>query len=86
MPIDFFNYGDNELGKTSSLYGVSFRYQTLFYHAILNVGSNEFGPVNNEEFMFLIFSLIISAILMSIVFGDVAGLIAVSDQKNFERQ
>ena len=58
----------------------------MLYYAILNLGSNEFGPVNNFEFTFLIFTLIGSAMLNAIIFGDVATLVSVLEQKDSERQ
>lgn len=49
----------------------------MVYYGILNLGMNEFGPVNDIEMIFLIFTLIFSAILNSLIFGDVAVLISV---------
>jgi len=39
------------------------------------LGGGELGPVNKEEFGYLIFMLIISAILNALLFGDIAGLV-----------
>jgi hypothetical protein len=74
MPIDFVNFPDQELGRDSDLYTTFFRYMTLLYYGIINIGSNEFGPVNNSEFIFCIISLMISAMLNAIIFGDIASL------------
>lgn len=78
MPIDWVNYSDSELGKTSE-YSLMFRYFIMLYYGVLNLGNGEFGPVNGKEFCFLIVSMILSSMLMSIVFGDVAALIATKD-------
>lgn len=44
------------------------------YYAVVDIGSAEFGPVNQWEFIFFFGTQIISSILMAIVFGDIAGL------------
>lgn len=48
----------------------------MFYEAILNIGSNEFGPVNESDMLYLVITLIFSAILNAIIFGDIANLIS----------
>lgn len=75
MPTDFVNYPDQELGRDSEKYRVLFRYLSLLYYGILNIGSNEFGPVNSMEYLFCTITLILSAMLNAILFGDVSGLI-----------
>ena len=57
----------------------------MLYHAILNLGMNEFGPVNEIEYVYLIFTLIGSALLNALLFGDVASLVAVLSKKENER-
>ena len=54
----------------------------LLYYALLNVGSNEFGPVNELEMIFLVITLIFSAFLNALIFGDVVGLIEVLQKNN----
>jgi hypothetical protein len=51
----------------------------MYYYAILNIGQNELGPVNIPEFLFVVFTLIISSIMMSIVFGDVVTVVSERD-------
>ena len=58
------------------------RYFVLLYYALLNVGSNEFGPVNELEMIFLVITLIFSAFLNALIFGDVVGLIEVLQKNN----
>lgn len=52
------------------------------YIAILQLGSNEIGPVNEFEMLFLIFNLIGAALLNSLLFGQIAGLIGVLEISN----
>jgi len=54
--------------------------------AVLILGSNEIGPVNEIEMIFVILTLICSAMLNAIIFGDIAGLIAVLSKKESNRQ
>lgn len=74
MPIDFVNFPDQELGRTSVKYDLWFRYSSMLYMALLVIGSNELGPVNNFEMIYFVGTLIVSAMLNSIVFAEVAGL------------
>jgi len=83
MPLDWVNYVDQRLYSTE--YDLSFRYTTMLYYAILDLGSNEFGPANNIEFAFLIATLICSALLNAIIFGDIASLVSELSSKSSER-
>ena len=74
MPLSFVEPYAQELGVDSDLYTTMFRYLSLLYYGIINIGCNEFGPDNKWEYIFLIATLIISAMLKSVVFGDIAGL------------
>lgn len=86
-PIDWLNYGDYELGRTSSNYPDSYsRYFVMLYYGVLNIGLNEYGPVNIREYVYLLVSLVISAILVSVVFGDIASLIFMIGIKADNRQ
>ena len=55
---------------------------------VLDLGINEFGPVNEEEMVFLVITLIASSLLNALIFGDVATLIQVLSQKeqSFQEQ
>ena len=57
----------------------------MLYYAVLDLGMNDFLPMNNVEYLYLIVTLIISAFLNSLIFGDVAGLIAVLQKKEVLR-
>jgi hypothetical protein len=46
----------------------------MYYYALLNFGSNEFGPVNKEDMMFIICTMIISVLISNIVLGDISSL------------
>ena len=48
----------------------------MLYYAVLNLGSNEFGPVNEIEMAYLVSTLIVSALFNALIFGDVAGLVS----------
>lgn len=50
------------------------RYSLMFYYGILLVGQNEFGPVNISELIFFFVSLVVSGILTSLIFGDIASI------------
>ena len=80
MPLDWVNYVDQEVFTKN--YSVRHRYSTMLYISILQLGSNEIGPVNEIEMLFLVFNLIIAALLNSLLFGDIAGLIGVLESKN----
>lgn len=75
MPLDWHNYVD--AGIFTSEYSLWFRYETMVYQAVLNVGINEFGPVNEVEMLFMLSTLIMSSLLNALIFGDVAVLISV---------
>ena len=76
MTIDWVNFVDYGINKDSELYTLMFRYWTMLYYGVLNLGSNEFGPVNEIEMLYLVITLIISALMNALLFGDVAGLVS----------
>ena len=53
----------------------------MLYHAVLYLGSNELGPVNESEMLFAVITLLSAAILNALLFGDVASLMAVLSRK-----
>ena len=53
----------------------------MLYHAVLYLGSNELGPVNEAEMLFAVITLLSAAILNALLFGDVASLMAVLSRK-----
>ena len=75
MPIDWANYVDNRLYTTD--YDMMLRYKTMLYYGILNLGINEFGPVNRIEYMYLIVTLIVSSLLSALLFGDISSYIEI---------
>jgi hypothetical protein len=86
MPIYYVNYVEQELQRNSRLYTTAFRYISMLYYGIINIGSNELGPVNRYEYLFFTISLIISAILKAIIFGDIVSLMQKLGAKGYVRQ
>ena len=84
MPLEWANYIDQRVFDSN--YSVAFRYKSMLYYALLNIGMNEFGPVNEIEFTFLIATLIVSALMNALIFGNVASLVAVLSRKDNEIQ
>lgn len=57
-PLFWMNYGDSDFfdaGKSPIQ-----RYLLCFYHAVLIIGSNELGPVNVEEIVFMTCSILLA--------------------------
>lgn len=65
----------------SNDYNLGFKYSTMLYLGVLDLGSNEFGPVNYMEMFYLVVTLLASALLNALIFGDVANLVAVLSRK-----
>ena len=84
IPFNWANYVDQRV--FSKEYDNFFRYTTMMYEAILNIGSNEFGPVNNPEYLYLVCTLLFSAILNALIFGDIANLIFIIGKKDLNYQ
>ena len=84
MPLDWVNFEEEQLfiHERDQFY----RYTVLLYQALLNLGMNEFGPVNEVEFMYLGVTLAVSAILNALIFGDIAGIIAKLNKQKLEEQ
>ena len=51
-------------------------YLNFLYHSILFIGQNEFGPVNKSELAFVLIMLMISLVLNSLIFGQLASLMS----------
>lgn len=51
------------------------KYLVCLYYGVLILGLNEMGPVNNLEFLYFIGTLLMSAIMNSLIFSDVIMLI-----------
>jgi hypothetical protein len=48
----------------------------MFYNSIISLGLGEIGPVNNIELAFCYVSMLLSALMTSLIFGEVAVLIS----------
>lgn len=59
--IEWVNIGDSELFQPQK--SKSFRYSTMLYYSLMILGVGEMGPVNTEEYLFLIFALLFSLML-----------------------
>jgi len=57
---------------------------TMLYCGVLILGSNEFGPVNEIEMIFLVITLLVSSVLNALIFGDIAVLAGVVGKKSVE--
>lgn len=57
------------------------RYLTMYYYAVLIMGSNEMGPVNRIELMYMVCTLMAAALLNALIFGDIASLTMVFSRK-----
>lgn len=77
LTIDWTNYLEQEIDTNSGKYDSLFRYTTMLYYGVLNVGSNEFGPINVPEMLFCVITLIFSSMLTATIFGDVASLVLI---------
>lgn len=84
MPLDWVNYEEEQLFIPQR--DQFFRYTVLLYQALLNLGMNEFGPVNEVEYLYLGTTLIVSAVLNALIFGDIAGILAKLNKQTLEEQ
>lgn len=48
----------------------------MYYHSIINLGLGELGPVNYIELAFCYGSMLLSALVTTLIFGDLAFLIS----------
>jgi len=78
-PLDWVNAWDSELfSDDMTIYK---KYFTLLYYAILYIGNNEIGPVNSIEIGMCSLLLILSSLLNTQIFGEIAMLVAVLNRK-----
>lgn len=54
----------------------------MFYEALLDLGSNEFGPVNEVEMAYFVMTLMASSLLNALIFGDIASLMAIISRRS----
>ena len=54
----------------------------MFYEALLDLGSNEFGPVNEVEMLYFVMTLLASSLLNALIFGDIATLLAILSKRS----
>jgi hypothetical protein len=84
MPLNWANFVDQTIFTKE--YSFWFRYKTMLYLALMMLGSNEMGPVNEVEMVFATVNMIVAALLNTFLFGDIANLISVLERKNVQWQ
>lgn len=62
------------------------RYLLMFYYSTLIQGFNEVGPVNSIEMGFAMLALLLGSMFNALIFGDIASLISILQQKKAEHQ
>ena len=67
-------------------YTLLMRYSSMLYYGVLILGSNELGPVNEIEMLFMVTVLLLSAFANALIFGDIATLTSVLGKKSNELQ
>jgi hypothetical protein len=50
------------------------QYLSMLYYGVLILGSNELGPVNSIEMLYMVIVLLMSAFANALIFGDIATL------------
>lgn len=73
-PLDWINYVDSIIFDDSKV-GFGYKYSLSFYYSVLILGSNEIGPVNLEEMMYLTVTLISSLFLNAFLVSDIITII-----------
>lgn len=82
MPLDWVNFVDERLAKGTSDYTLFDRYIAMYYYAVLNIGSNEFGPVSPYEMLFTTLSLLLSTVFNNLIISDIISLLGILDSKD----
>lgn len=81
-PTEWLNYSDSTFFKEGRWH----TYIECFYHSILMIGLNEMGPVNPEEMLACVLSLLVASFINANLFGEMAVLIANLNKKVTLRQ
>ena len=85
-PLDWINYAGSEMfiyedTETFDKMTPTKRYFLLLYHAVLIMGSNEMGPVNESEMLYACLILMLSAFLNALLFSDLTVIIDVFSKR-----
>lgn len=72
-PLDWITYANSEL--FSDEISNFKRYLVCLYYGVLILGLNEMGPVNTQEMLYFSLTLMMSAIMNSLIFSDLIMLI-----------
>lgn len=62
------------------------QYSSMLYYGVLILGTNELGPVNEIEMLYMVIVLLMSAFANALIFGDIATLASVVGKKSSELQ
>ena len=54
----------------------------MFYNAVLILGMNELGPVNNIEILYVVVMLVGGIFMNNFVFSDIANQLSIINAKN----
>jgi hypothetical protein len=73
MPLNWHDYKDQDLFSNDTT--MFKKYLQMIYYGVLFFGLNEYGPVNNEEYLFIIGGQLISVMMSNLVFGQVANIL-----------
>jgi hypothetical protein len=74
-PLDWINFVDSIIFDSNKA-GFSYKYLMSLYYSVLILGSNEIGPVNTEEFMFIVTALILSLFTNAFLVSDISGILS----------
>ena len=83
-PLDWIDFTQSKY--FSNDYQFAMQYSSMLYYGVLILGSNELGPINEIEMLFMIVVLLMSALLNALIFGDIATLAQIVGKKGSELQ
>jgi hypothetical protein len=74
MPLDWLDYTQSKLFSPEM--SEFKKYISMYYYAVLFLAINEIGPVNNHEILICVVTLLISQMINTLVFGQIAMLVS----------
>ena len=83
-PLDWLNYKATVVFRPET--SAPERYLVFLYHAVLMLGANEMGPVNEAEIIFCVATLIATNIMNANIFGEMAVLVQLIEKKQSSYQ
>lgn len=73
-PVEFGNYLESMFYTKE--YSTLFRYVTMLYYSLINLGLGEIAPVNFLECLFLTLAMVLSALVFTNIFSEIAMIYA----------